>query len=117
MYVKKLETLITKDGDQVKYKMPEAESSKGVIQEAIDTNIEGTEGHQEEVTRDDADSGTELKYYCRQKDVLSKLTSEYIHKITNNLDERFQESNIMMSMQVLQPHRIVLAHTAGEIAM
>ena len=116
MYVKKLETFITQDGDQVKYKRPEAESSKGVIQEAIDTNIDGTEGHQEEVTRDNADSETELKYYCQQKDVLSKLAPVYIQKITNNLDERFQESDLVMRMQVLQPHHIVSAHKAGDIA-
>ena len=116
MYVKKLETFITQDGDQVKYKKPEAERSKCVIQEAIHTNIEGTEGHQEDIPTDDADSETDLKYYCQQKDVLVKLAPEYIQKITNNLDERFQESDLVMRMQVLQPSHIVLAHKAGDIA-
>ncbi|KAK3084326.1 hypothetical protein FSP39_011612 [Pinctada imbricata] len=119
LYVDKLTTFVIQEEDKVWYRRPEAESQRGVVQEAIDINVDGFKGFPVEMATEDSNESTcdvELKYYSQQRDVLGKIIPEYVGNIQNILEERFKESELLSKMQVLQPNHIVLAHNSGDIA-
>ncbi|XP_061192620.1 uncharacterized protein C17orf113-like [Saccostrea echinata] len=117
IYVDKLEEFITIDGDEVTYNRPDSESKKSVVQEAIDTNIDGFDGFESSDEEIEAGhDGVQVRFFSQQKNILRSIMPQYVDNIVKNLKDRFQESGLIEKMQVLQPLHITSAHKKGELA-
>ena len=56
----------------------------------------------------------ELRYYKQQQSVLDRVTPLYINKIVDNLEDRFQDSNVVSAMKVLIPSEIRNSESVGK---
>ena len=77
--------------------------------EVFESEAEGENESEAEIT-----DGVEVKYYVQQKSVVHKVMCEYI----NNVESRFEETDIVQKMQVSVPSSIVGVSTGsnGELS-
>ena len=93
----KLCFFVESDNDKVIYKQPVSASVKSVITEDIVLNLDGFEGNFIDSSHsvNEGENGVEVKYYAQQKDILTTLMPNYVNKIVENLENCFQDSEII----------------------
>ncbi|XP_053372515.1 zinc finger protein 862-like [Mercenaria mercenaria] len=114
LFVEKLSKFVVEEDGKRVYKRPLSESDCKSVSSAIKENIE-FEGFSDE--SDDEDDISEenvgfspvLNFYTQQENILNTITPAYVEKLTDNLNDRFQETEILESMKVLIPKNIVSA--------
>jgi hypothetical protein len=101
--------------EKVTYQRPLAESDCQSLIDSINSNC-AFEGFSDDDDDDDDDSEEdveqcvgycpELHYYQQQQNILSKVAPLYIEKLTGNLEDRFQDSDLFKCMDCVNPKQI-----------
>ena len=102
---------VESDKYKVIYKQPVSESVKSVSTEDIALNLDGFEGNFDDSSHsvNEGENGVEVKYYTQQQDILTTLMPNYVNKIVENLENCFQDSEIIERVKVVLPSHISMA--------
>ncbi|XP_052225064.1 uncharacterized protein C17orf113-like [Dreissena polymorpha] len=109
-FITKLEEFtVNCDGDTM-YSRPVSESSSEAVRLRIQNNykFEGFEDSEEEEEDEVEDCSFKpiLKYYQQQKDSVTKTFSNYIEMVVENIQDRFQDSQVLNAINALVPKNI-----------
>ncbi|XP_053373826.1 zinc finger protein 862-like [Mercenaria mercenaria] len=116
VFVDKLFTFTVEESGSVLYRRPSEESVSKTVNEGIKSNIE-FDGF--ETDSDDASTESEtvgdvtLRYYQQQKESLPSITRKYVNAITQNLENRFEQKELMQCLEVLVPTNITKQTSIG----
>lgn len=56
----------------------------------------------------------ELRLYEQQQDIIAKVLPEFVDKVVENIESRFQDIEILSAMHVLVPVNIIAAHSLAK---
>ena len=79
-------------GDDVTYKRPDNESRRSIVQEAIDTNIDGFDGFKKCDDHEEIEAGhntVQVRFFSQQENILRSIMPQYIGNIVNNFKRLF----------------------------
>ncbi|XP_053385814.1 zinc finger protein 862-like [Mercenaria mercenaria] len=114
VFMTKLDEFVTKDGDKVVYQRPLSESNSDVVKKGVTHNYEFDGFSESDVEDSDTDNEDdesvgflpELKYYTQQKGSVISTCNRYVNKLVENLENRFQDSEVLSAMSVVVPENI-----------
>lgn len=111
VFVEKLTEYVREEDNRVVYTRPLSESDCATLTTSINSNYEFLGFSDEEDTDEEEDQvdvgfSPELKYYHQQKDIVKKVTPLYVDNLTKNLEDRFQDTELLECMEVVDPKNI-----------
>lgn len=110
VFVDKLARFVTVQDGRVTYQRPLAESDCKTLNSAITSNYESEGFSDEEESEEDTGPcvgySPQLYHYQKQKDIIAKVAPIYIEKLTGNLEDRFQDSDLIECMDCITPQKI-----------
>ncbi|WAR18313.1 ZN862-like protein, partial [Mya arenaria] len=98
VFVDKLSKFVKVEGNKVTYTRPLSKSDGKSVNDAIRNSVTFEAFSESESESEDEPDN--------QQKILSNITPDYINKLTNNLENRFSETEIRESMKVLIPENI-----------
>lgn len=110
LFVEKLSKFVVEEDDKYVYKRPLSESDCKSVNSAIMENIEFDGfSNESDDEGDDENVGYSpvLHYYTQQENITETVAPMYIQKLTDNLRDRFDETEILEAVKVLIPKNIV----------
>lgn len=110
LFVEKLSKFVVEEDGKYVYKRPLSESDCKSVNSAIMENIEFDGfSNESDDEGDDENVGYSpvLHYYTQQENTIETVAPMYIQKLTDNLRDRFDETEILEAMKVLIPKNIV----------
>lgn len=120
VFMTKIDEYVVKDGEKVVYTRPVSESASEVVKKNVnnnyafdgfdDSDIEDCNNEEEETSG----FSPELKYYTQQKESVQKTCESYISKLIDNLEARFQDSEVLSAMSVIVPENICGAESVAK---
>ncbi len=120
VFVDKISLFVQQKDESVVYARPVNESDCKSVSAGIERNVEFegfsddecNESMSNEQNESQCDLSTEIHYYEQQKNVIEKVLPQYVNKIVQNLEDRFQDGDIVDKMQVLVPSSISSTESA-----
>lgn len=111
VFVEKLLEFVKVEDNRVTYTRPLSESDCTSLTANINANY-AFPGFSDEESDEDEDQeevgySPELKYYPQQKDIIRKVTPQYVEHLTKNLEDRFHDTELLECMDVVNPKNIV----------
>jgi hypothetical protein len=111
-YVDKLDVFVVEEQEKYMYSRPLSESEKGVVRKNVNENVDGFDGFdcESDSCVEEETGPVEVRYYVQQKGVVVKVMERYVNLVVENLESRFQESDVIEKMQVLVPGCVMEEH-------
>ncbi|MEW8546312.1 MAG: hypothetical protein AB2693_22575 [Candidatus Thiodiazotropha sp.] len=118
VFVDKLCQFITSDeeGNDVTYIRPVKESASKTIKEGKENNV-NFEGFSESEDTPDNTNEVKLSYYRQQKSLVPKVSETYINSIVQNLEDRFENKDLINHMDALVPATIASQSSIGNFGV
>ncbi|XP_052249683.1 zinc finger protein 862-like [Dreissena polymorpha] len=124
VFVEKLSKFVHVGDHKVTYSRPLSESDCNSVNEQIQQNIHFKGFTESDIDASDGEDDDEnvgftpeLRYYTQQKHVLDSIGHQYIQKLTDNLIDRFCDTNILECMKVLIPSNISEAESVTKYGL
>ena len=121
VFVEKLKKYAVSENGKFVYRRPLSESNCENLKKEIQTNIafEGfsSDDDSDQITEENVGYEPELKYFDQQQNIVKSIMPEYIDKLTENLKDRFKNTEILGYMSVLIPSNICSAESVAKFGL